>query len=181
MPRENNRPVRKLRRIDNGKVPPAEAETIAGLLHSFMRHLGKGHNDAVVRELPLAQLRLCHALGDGPRPMSSVSRDLGTSLSAITQIADRLERARLVKRVPRGDDRRVRCLQLTGRGEKMMRLHEDARVERMAKMLEHLTTKERQAVADALRTMVRASAAASGEDGDGVENGFHPIMSRVLL
>ena len=44
-------------------------------------------------ELPLAQLRVCGVLCDGPRPMSAVSRELGVSLSAMTQIADRLERA----------------------------------------------------------------------------------------
>ena len=62
--------------------------------------------------------------------MSALSRELGVSLSALTQIADRLERARLVKRTAAEDDRRVRCLQLTARGEKMMRSCREARVAR---------------------------------------------------
>ena len=45
--------------------------------------------------------------------MSSLGRELGVSLSAITQIADRLERAGLVTRVAKGGDRRVRRLELT--------------------------------------------------------------------
>ena len=50
--------------------------------------------------------------------MSALSREFGVSLSAMTRIADRLERARLVKRVAEGGDRRIRHLQLTPRGEK---------------------------------------------------------------
>ncbi len=99
----------------------------------------------------------------------------------MTQIADRLERARLVKRVPRGDDRRVRCLQLTERGERMMRLHEEARLGQMSKVLDNLTPKERQEVTAALRTLIRAAAAARGQDGDAPEPGPYLATSKVLL
>ena len=61
----------------------------------------------------------------------------------MTQIADRLERARLVKRVAEGNDRRVRCLQLTARGEKMMRKRREARVLRTLAVLEHLAAQQR--------------------------------------
>ena len=64
--------------------------------------------------------------------MSVLSRELGVSLSAMTQIADRLERARLVKRQFEGTDRRVRSLQLTSRGQKIMQAREEARVQRRA-------------------------------------------------
>ena len=50
-------------------------------------------DDHLAAELPLAQLRVCGMLYDGPHPMSVLSRELGVSLSAMTQIADRLERA----------------------------------------------------------------------------------------
>ena len=70
--------------------------------------------------------------------MSVLSRELGVSHSAMTQLADRLERAELVNRVAQGGDRRVRCLQLTERGEKMMRQHDEIRVRRISKALEYL-------------------------------------------
>ena len=91
--------------------------------------------------MPLAQLRVCGILYDGPRPMSALSRELGVSLSAMTQIADRLERARLVNRVAEGADRRIRCLQLTERGQKLMRSREDARNRRVLAVLEQFVSR----------------------------------------
>ena len=96
------------------------AEAVAGLIPRLARGLTSSEKDPA-DNLPLAQLRLCGILSEGPRPMSVLSRELGVSLSALTQIADRLERTRLVKRVVEENDRRVRCLQLTARGEKMTR------------------------------------------------------------
>ena len=99
-------------------------------------------DDDVVAELPLAQLRVCGILHRGPRPMSALGRDLGVSLSAMTQIADRLERASLVKRVAEGNDRRVRCLRLTPRGESIMQRREDARAEHASAALARLSGEE---------------------------------------
>ena len=119
-------------------------------------------------DLPLAQLRLCGILSEGPRPMSALSRALGVSLSALTQIADRLERARLVKRVAEGNDRRVRCLQLTARGEKMMRKRREARVLRTLAVLEHLSAPQREAVRASLEILVDAcSAVQAGTTANG--------------
>ena len=92
-----------------------QSARIAGILPVLMRSLGSP-DDRLSVSLPLAQLRLCRVLYDGPRPMSVLSQELGVSLSALTQMADRLERAKLVARVASGKDRRVRHLQLTERG-----------------------------------------------------------------
>src|SRR5208282_4361288 len=117
-------------------------------------------------DLPLAQLRLCGVLSSGPRPMSALSRELGVSHSALTQIADRLERANLVKRVAEENDRRVRCLQLTARGEKMMGKRREARVLRMLSVLEHLTAHERETVRASLEILVTAvQSSANGHAG----------------
>ena len=157
-----------------------QAENVAALLRSLLRELTAGLDDPVV-DLPLAQLRVCTVLHGGPRPMLSLGRELGVSVSAITQIADRLERAGLVTRVAKGSDRRVRRLELTARGEKMMRLHERARVQRMSAALEHLNSKQRQHVTAALQTLIHASAAANGHDGDSEKRSPHFSKSEVLL
>src|SRR5262245_7186362 len=102
--------------------------------------------DDFVAEMPLRQLRVCMLLYDGPRPMSVLSRELGVSLSAMTQIADRLERARLVKRAFEGNDRRVRCLQLTPRGQRIMRLREEARIQRAQSVVERMPESTREQV-----------------------------------
>jgi DNA-binding MarR family transcriptional regulator len=74
----------------------------------------------------------------------------------LTQIADRLERARLVKRVAEGSDRRIRCLQLTERGGKMMRRREDARIQNVLAVLERLTPEARSEVLASLETLAGA-------------------------
>ena len=163
-----------------------QAENFARLLRSLMRELTAGLDDPAV-DLPLAQLRVCTVLHGGPRPMSSLGRELGVSLSAITQIADRLERAGLVERVTRGNDRRVRCLQLTVPGKTMMVHHGEVRMRRMTALLEHLTPKAREEAAATLEMLIRAAVAASGQDGDdkqdgnGKQDGFPISTSKVLL
>ena len=120
-------------------------------------------DDDQIAELPVAQLRVCGILAadNGPRAMSSLSRELGVSLSAMTQIADRLERAGLVRRVAEGSDRRVRCLQLTEPGERIMRKREEARLSRVAAAWEHLSASARQDTLAGLQTFADAFAAAS--------------------
>ena len=74
----------------------------------------------------------------------------------MTQIADRLERASLVKRVAEGNDRRVRCLRLTPRGESIMQRREDTRVEHASAALARLSAKKRKEVFEALETLLDA-------------------------
>ncbi|MCE5269012.1 MAG: MarR family transcriptional regulator [Planctomycetaceae bacterium] len=157
-----------------------EAKTVAELLIAFMRYLKAGLSDPVIN-LPLAQLRVCGALRRGPVPMSTLGRELGASLSAMTQIADRLERAKLVRRVPRGDDRRVRCLELTERGQRMMQLHEEAKVNEMAKVLGRLTPEQRQEVTGTLRMLIEAATAAKGRNNDAPNRGSYEVTPKVLL
>lgn len=145
-------------------VVAEQAQTVAALLPTLMRRLFAGKDD-VAAQLPLAQLRVCSILTAGPRGMSALGRELGVSLSAMTQIADRLERARLVKRVPKGGDRRVRCLQLTDRGQKMMRLREQMRADRIQAVFEHLTPKARESVLRAMQMLLRASVTPRKSDG----------------
>lgn len=67
-----------------------EAKRMTELLMSLMRDIFAVDDQA--SELPMRQLRVCAMLYEGSRSMSSLSRELGVSLSAMTQIADRLER-----------------------------------------------------------------------------------------
>lgn len=149
----------------------AIAETVAGLILRLARGLTSSEQDPA-DNLPLAQLRLCGILSEGSRPMSALSRELCVSLSALTQIADRLERARLVKRVAEGNDRRVRCLQLTAQGEKMMRNRCEARVRRTLLVLERLSSSQRDAVRASLEVLVNACAA--------VQAGAEGVCERTL-
>ena len=157
-----------------------QVETIAALLPALMRQLTAGNDDPAA-ELPLGQLRVCSVLCAGPRPMSTLGRELGVSLSAMTQIADRLERAKLVKRVAKGGDRRIRCLQLTDGGQKIMRMRQNARIERISAVLEYLSPTARQNVLTSLQTLLGACTSLRGQDGDQQESGVHSIAAKVPL
>lgn len=117
-------------------------------------------DDDPASELPLRQLRVCLALFDGPRSMTRLSRELGVSQSAITQIADRLQSAGMVTRLLGGPDRRVRSLQLTTRARKMLRLREASRIERIMLILKGMSPAARN---DVLASMAALREAASDE------------------
>ncbi len=127
---------------------------LSSLLVALARGMFGG--DDHIAELPLRQLRVCSILYGGVKTMSELSRQLGVSLSAMTQIADRLERSHLVKRSFEGTDRRVRCLQLTARGQRIMRLREDARTHRVSQVLRRLSAGEQASVIGALEILLRA-------------------------
>jgi DNA-binding MarR family transcriptional regulator len=134
-----------------------DAKRVAELLMSLMRDIFAVDDQA--SELPVRQLRVCAMLYEGSRSMSSLSRELGVSLSAMTQIADRLERAGLVKRAFEGNDRRVRCLQLTLRAQRIMRLREKSRIQRASAALEQLAPEERKNVLTTLQALRSACCA----------------------
>ncbi len=136
------------------KARPIIPASYRRCLVSLARGLFGG--DDHIAELPLRQLRVCAILYGGAKTMSELSRQLGVSLSAMTQIADRLERAHLVKRSFEGTDRRVRCLQLTARGQRIMRLREDARTHRVSQVLRRLSAGEQVSVIGALEVLLRA-------------------------
>ncbi len=145
-----------------------EAKRMTELLMSLMRDIFAV--DVQASELPMRQLRVCAMLYEGSRSMSSLSRELGVSLSAMTQIADRLERAHLVKRAFEGTDRRVRCLQLTPRAQRIMRLRENSRIQRASAALEQLTPEEQANVLTTLQALRAACCATLSKSKDSATN-----------
>lgn len=98
--------------------------------------------DISLMELPVAQLRLVHALHDetlGPdilvagETMGRLSERLGVRQNALTQVADRLIGQGLAERLGDPSDRRIVRLRLTEPGRRLVS-------ERRAKRIAHLTT-----------------------------------------
>jgi DNA-binding MarR family transcriptional regulator len=144
--------------------PLEQAQSMISLLPAVMRSLFRV-NDELAAELPLAQLRVCSILQEGPRPMSTLSREMGVSLSAMTQIADRLERSQLVRRVSEESDRRVRCLQLTPHGERLMHRRDAERLQCGQAVLERLSPEERGDVLRSLQRLLIACRAVADHNG----------------
>jgi DNA-binding MarR family transcriptional regulator len=147
--------------LTEGAVETLEqAAELECLLPKLMRRLFTLQDGSLVSELPLAQLRLCTILQAGPRSMTTLAEELSTSVSAVTQIADRLERAGLVERVlpgPEADDRRMKLLRLTASGSELMHARRERRVQRVNEVLEKLVPAERAVVLQAVRALVEAS------------------------
>jgi DNA-binding MarR family transcriptional regulator len=137
----------------------AQASKLESTLPGILRQLFWVDPAHPLAELPLGQFRLCILLGrEGRRTMSQVGDSLGISVSAVTQMADRLERAGLVERVSEvGGDRRARFLQLTARGQTMMQERNAMRVSRASVALRRLTPEQRQSILDALDTLENVS------------------------
>ena len=110
-------------------------------------------------QLPLAQLRLCALLlREGRRTMSQIGDDLGISVSAVTQMADRLEKAGMVERVAEtGGDRRTRHLQLTAQGQALMQSRRAARVARAEAIVRTLEPSRWGEIVEVLATLLEAS------------------------
>src|SRR4051812_17023241 len=112
---------------------PAIMEQAAKLEHlmpAILRRLFTLNDDGILANMPLAQLRICSYLQDGPRSMSAVADELNMSTSAVTQIADRMERSGLVERVAATDDRRLKHLHLTEHARAVMKDRRERRTQR---------------------------------------------------
>jgi len=142
-----------------------QARAMVSLLPAVMRSMFRLDDD-LATELPLAQLRVCALLLEGPRSMSYLSRETGVTLPAMTQIADRLERARLVNRVSEDTDRRVRCLQLTSRGEHLMHRRDDERLKAAEAVLRKLSPQSRTELLKILEELLHACGADAGNKND---------------
>ena len=156
-----------------------QAADLEALLPKLMRRLFTLDPSHPANELPVAQLRVCTILQAGPRTVSTISEELGISVSAATQIADRLERAGFVERVAGQDDRRMKKLQLTPHGADVMRSRRETRVRRAAAALELLPPAARAEVLEALNVLLDAGLAAaarvSEEEPIGVGPGRQPL------
>ncbi len=136
-----------------------QAAELESLLPALMRKLFTLDPDSPVSDLPVAQLRVCTLLQAGPRALSMLSQDLDISVSAMTQIADRLERAGMVERVPGADDRRVRLLQLSTQGLERMQYRRAFRIHRAEEALLQLSDAERPVLLEAVSRLLAAATA----------------------
>ena len=133
-----------------------QATQLEDVLPRILRRLFTLQPDHPVAEMPVAQLRTCSVLRSGPRSMSILSEEMGISVSAMTQIADRMERTGLVERVIGQEDRRQKMLQLTPYGNEIMQARHELRVSRAEAALQTLQPEEREATLQMLHSLLAA-------------------------
>src|SRR5215475_13228987 len=122
--------------LTNGSLHAAETGAVHAALRTIVRQLF-GVDDSML-DLPLRQFKVCLALYRESRSMSEIGRELNLSPSAVTQVSDRLERRGLIERVFLDEDRRVRKLRLTKKGQQLVRLREQKQLGKIAELLESL-------------------------------------------
>lgn len=136
-----------------------QAAQLENLLPRIMRKLFTLEQDHPATELPLSQLRVCMILQHGPRCLSALGDELGISVSAVTQLTDRLERAGFVERTAGEEDRRMKRVAMTAQGNALMTARRETRVQRAQNALAGMTSGERAVVLNALELLLNSSLA----------------------
>src|SRR5436190_23614648 len=126
--------------VTNGSQSVSQTDAVHAALRTVVRNL-LGVDDSMM-DLPLRQFKVCLTLYRQSRSMSEISRELKLSPSAITQVSDRLERRGLIERVFQDEDRRVRKLRLTRKGQQLVRSREKKQLRRIATALNKLSENE---------------------------------------
>lgn len=127
---------------------------LEALLPEAARSLYRPEAGDPLSELSLGQMRIVRILFTGRHTVSSLSEELGMSISAATQMIGRLEGLGLIEKVDDLQDRRVRNLNLTPHGLNLMNRRRDRRVERVRQVLSKMTQSQQQQIIDALETLV---------------------------
>ena len=139
--------------LANGSLPVSQTDAVHAALRTVVRNLLSV--DDSMMDLPLRQLKVCLSLYRQSRSMSEISRELKLSPSAVTQVSDRLERRGLIERVFQDEDRRVRKLRLTRKGQQLVRSRERKQLRRIATALDTLTANELGQVMTGLETLAQ--------------------------
>lgn len=108
--------------------------------------------------------------------MSALSEEMGITMSAITQLADRLERANIVERSTGQEDRRVKLLQLTPYGKEILQARLHNRLRRMADALSLLPPDLRVTLLQSLKNLLEACYTLSPEMQNTIAEVFRIVM-----
>jgi DNA-binding MarR family transcriptional regulator len=147
--------------LSNGSRHESQAELVHSAVRTLVRNLLSV--DDSMMDLPLRQLKVCISLYRRSRAMSDIGRELGLSPSAVTQVSNRLERRGLIERLSPDEDRRVRKLRLTRKGQQLVRSREEKQLRRIADALERLNEGEVDQLMTGLELLTRSCASSESE------------------
>lgn len=136
-------------------APPADV--LARQLVGFMRYAWSGSDSEFTREvaeqdLSFSQLKTLLLLAEhaGTLSVKDVAERLGISLPAASRAVDSLVRRGLAERAEDKDDRRVRRIRTTRKGDRLVGRLVAARIRSFERLLEGFTATERRKLGDAL-------------------------------
>ena len=130
------------------------AVKLEALVPRLIRSIFQHDEDSQWIELPVGQIRVMRLLYAGLSTPSDLSNQLSLSVSAITQVANRLETLGLIERSEDCEDRRVRHLRLSAKGHALMYRRHTGRVRRASIALSKLSEEKQQQIIDSLEELV---------------------------
>jgi len=137
------------------------AKQLEALLPRLMRRMFSGTESDELSELSIAQLRILRAVLDSPHTAGEIVELLGYSPSALSQLTQRLVTAGLLTKSKDPQDARVKHLELTNKGRKLMEERRTARIGQVNVALRHLEEDEQKELIRLLDKMSRFSGAES--------------------
>ncbi len=140
--------------LANGSLLASQPDVIHAALLVLVRNLLSV--DDSMMDLPLQQLKICLALDGRSLSMSEISRELKLSPSAVSQVSDRLERRGLIERGFQEEDRRIRKLRLTRKGQQLIRRHKRQQLRQISDALHNLNAHQIDRVLSGLETLVHS-------------------------
>ena len=142
--------------LTNGSLLAAQSDAVHAALHLLGRNLLSV--DDSMMDLPLRQLKVCLVLDGQSHSMSEIGRALKLSPSSVSQVSDRLERRGLIERGVQEEDRRVRKLRLTRKGQQLIRRHKQQQLRQISDALHHLNADQVDQVVGGLEILVQSCA-----------------------
>lgn len=138
----------------------ADTDTCSHIARAFceLQMLQKKAMQGVGKEFGLSTQQMAlmwHLSPNSPPAMSQVAELMDCDMASVTGIVDKLEARRLLQRI-RGEDKRVKMLELTPEGDQL-RLAVRARLYQAPEWISSLTTEEKEQFAFLLQKCVSAS------------------------
>ncbi len=112
--------------------------------------------DLVAFDISYAEYTVLDVCGRSPSRASEVAFALGITPAGVTDVLDRLEGRRLVRRVVHPSDRRAILVRLTPRGEALHRAAQSAQRTSLRLLRDAMTDGERRALLTGLAALNRA-------------------------
>jgi DNA-binding MarR family transcriptional regulator len=140
--------------LSNGALAASQSDAVHAALFVLVRNLLSV--DDSMMDLPLCQLKVCLTLYGRSLSMSEISRELKLSPSAVSQVSDRLERRGLIERGFQEEDRRVRNLRLTRKGQQLIRRRNQQQLRRISDSLHNLNAEQIDQAMSGLEILVQS-------------------------
>ena len=130
------------------------AEEIEELLPKVMRNLFHFSPADPLSDFPVGQLRVLRLISEGVSTSSEIGHALAMSPSAVSQTLNRLHSAGFVERTGDSQDRRVRNLQLTDAGRRLVHSRKSQRVDTAMVVLGEMGMSDRVQLIDLLAKLL---------------------------